>query len=51
MRMTLKGVGEHSWVVGEDGPIPQYSCWCKRKRPQREETDGSNNDTHITPTD
>ncbi|XP_051134394.1 serine/threonine-protein kinase GRIK2-like isoform X2 [Andrographis paniculata] len=29
-RMTLDNVSEHAWVVGEEGPIPQYSCWCKR---------------------
>ncbi|KAK3206016.1 hypothetical protein Dsin_020062 [Dipteronia sinensis] len=31
-RMTLKDVAEHTWVVGDDGPIPQYQCWCKRDR-------------------
>ncbi|KAE8038860.1 hypothetical protein FH972_011330 [Carpinus fangiana] len=50
MRMTLKAVAEHTWVTVEDGPIPQYLCWCKRKRLQREEADGNNNDT-LTPTD
>ncbi|KAE8731600.1 Pyridoxine biosynthesis 2 [Hibiscus syriacus] len=29
-RMTLNDVAEHYWVRGEDGPIPQYLCWCKR---------------------
>ncbi|XP_021645227.2 serine/threonine-protein kinase GRIK2 isoform X2 [Hevea brasiliensis] len=29
-RMTLDSVASHSWVIGEDGPIPQYLCWCKR---------------------
>ncbi|CAA0811988.1 Serine/threonine-protein kinase GRIK2 [Striga hermonthica] len=29
-RMTLESVAQHAWVVGEDGPIPLYSCWCKR---------------------
>ncbi|KAE8734791.1 Serine/threonine-protein kinase GRIK2 [Hibiscus syriacus] len=29
-RTTLNDVAEHSWVRGEDGPIPQYLCWCKR---------------------
>lgn len=48
MRMTLKAVAEHTWVIGEYGPVPQYLCWCKRKR---EESDWSNNDTHTTPTD
>ncbi|KAL4336072.1 hypothetical protein GQ457_07G036200 [Hibiscus cannabinus] len=31
-RMTLNDVAEHPWVMGEDGPIPQYLCWCKRNR-------------------
>lgn len=48
MRMTLKAVAEHTWVIGEYGPVPQYLCWCNRKR---EESDWSNNDTHTTPTD
>ncbi|CAI0397764.1 unnamed protein product [Linum tenue] len=41
-RLTLDAVSNHPWVVGEDGPIPDYSCWCKRIRPEREErSDGS----------
>ncbi|WRX33403.1 Protein kinase domain - like 10 [Theobroma cacao] len=36
-RMTLNVVAEHSWVMGEDGPIPQYLCWCKRNSYQRGE--------------
>ncbi|KAF5447176.1 hypothetical protein F2P56_032746 [Juglans regia] len=51
MRLTLEAVAEHTWVIGEDGPIPQHLCWCKRKSLQREESDGSNDDTQITPTD
>lgn len=47
MRMTLKAVAEHSWVTGEDGPISQYLCWCKRKKLQREENGGSDNDPFI----
>ncbi|KAH6765561.1 geminivirus rep interacting kinase 2 [Perilla frutescens var. hirtella] len=35
-RMTLENVAQHAWVVGEGGPIPQFLCWCKRKRLQRE---------------
>ncbi|KAK4440750.1 Serine/threonine-protein kinase GRIK2 [Sesamum alatum] len=31
-RMTLESVAQHAWVVGEEGPIPQYLCWCKRQR-------------------
>ncbi|XVF19463.1 hypothetical protein REPUB_Repub11eG0112900 [Reevesia pubescens] len=49
-RMTLNAVAEHSWVIGEDGPIPQYLCWCKRNSHQREESNGIN-DTHLIETD
>lgn len=31
-RMTLEAVSEHAWVIGDEGPIPQYLCWCKRNR-------------------
>ncbi|KAF7823413.1 serine/threonine-protein kinase GRIK1-like [Senna tora] len=31
LRMTLSDVAEHSWVIGEDGPIPEYLCWCQRQ--------------------
>ncbi|KAG6681851.1 hypothetical protein I3842_13G110800 [Carya illinoinensis] len=51
MRLTLEAVAEHTWVIEEDGPIPHYLCWCKRKSLQREESDGINDDTQITPTD
>jgi len=30
-RMTLAEVAEHVWVIGNDGPLGEYSCWCKRK--------------------
>ncbi|GLT66948.1 hypothetical protein SLA2020_392880 [Shorea laevis] len=36
-RITLNDTAEHTWVVGEHGPIPQYLCWCKRNTLQREE--------------
>ncbi|XVF04930.1 hypothetical protein REPUB_Repub05bG0127200 [Reevesia pubescens] len=49
-RMTLNAVAEHSWVVGQDGTIPQYLCWCKRNSNQREESNGRS-DTHLTETD
>ncbi|XP_051120645.1 serine/threonine-protein kinase GRIK2-like [Andrographis paniculata] len=29
-RMSLEDIAHHSWVVEEEGPILQYSCWCKR---------------------
>ncbi|XP_061358779.1 serine/threonine-protein kinase GRIK1-like [Gastrolobium bilobum] len=31
LRMTLRDVAEDSWVIGDDGPILEYLCWCKRK--------------------
>lgn len=37
-RMTLKAVAEHPWVTGEDGAVPEYFCWCKRKAEEKEET-------------
>ncbi|KAJ1409197.1 Serine/threonine-protein kinase, active site [Sesbania bispinosa] len=42
LRMTLGEVAEHSWVIGNDGPIGEYLCWCKRKSLQREDFDESN---------
>ncbi|XP_023534424.1 serine/threonine-protein kinase GRIK2-like [Cucurbita pepo subsp. pepo] len=33
-RMTLDAIAKHSWVIGDEGPIPQYLCWCKRKSEQ-----------------
>lgn len=47
-RMTLETVAEHSWLVGDDGPIPHYVCWCKRKGLQEE---SESNNTRITCTD
>ncbi|XP_057781787.1 serine/threonine-protein kinase GRIK2-like [Salvia miltiorrhiza] len=44
-RMTLENVAQHAWVIGEDGPIPQFLCWCKRKRLQRNASDGSRTET------
>ncbi|KAG6512080.1 hypothetical protein ZIOFF_030174 [Zingiber officinale] len=29
-RLTLHSVSEHPWVIGDEGPIPQYSCRCSR---------------------
>ncbi|KAF5937779.1 hypothetical protein HYC85_025285 [Camellia sinensis] len=48
-RMTLGAVSEHAWVVGEEGPIPRYLCWCKRKRLQSDESDGicRDNQAHV----
>ncbi|XP_058101816.1 serine/threonine-protein kinase GRIK2-like isoform X2 [Magnolia sinica] len=30
-RIVLEAVRVHPWVVGEEGPIPEYLCRCKRK--------------------
>ncbi|KAG9445557.1 hypothetical protein H6P81_011685 [Aristolochia fimbriata] len=35
-RISLGGVAIHSWVVGKDGPVPEYLCRCKRRSFQRE---------------
>ncbi|KAL9334351.1 hypothetical protein Peur_074490 [Populus x canadensis] len=40
-RMTLDAVANHAWVIGDDGPIPQFLCWCKRS--SREPSDGNDN--------
>ncbi|KAF8039814.1 hypothetical protein BT93_B2123 [Corymbia citriodora subsp. variegata] len=47
-RLTLDAVAAHAWVVGEDGPIPQYLCWCKRKSLEAQEHDGSKYDTDMS---
>ncbi|PIA37412.1 hypothetical protein AQUCO_03000179v1 [Aquilegia coerulea] len=31
-RLTLDAVAGHPWVVDEEGPIPQYLCFCKSKK-------------------
>lgn len=38
--MTLDAIAKHSWVMignGDEGPIPEYLCWCKRTTPVEEE--------------
>ncbi|CAL0324219.1 unnamed protein product [Lupinus luteus] len=37
LRMTLSDVAEHKWIIGDDGPISQYLCWCKRKTMETED--------------
>ncbi|KAK4483160.1 hypothetical protein RD792_010340 [Penstemon davidsonii] len=44
-RMTLENAAEHAWVIGEEGPIPQYLCWCKRKRLLAVMPDGTETNT------
>ncbi|KAJ6395357.1 hypothetical protein OIU77_020590 [Salix suchowensis] len=53
LRITLDAVTNHTWVIGDDGPIPQYLCWCKRSSMQkgREPSDGSNDITGINLTE
>ncbi|KAH7691467.1 calcium/calmodulin-dependent protein kinase kinase protein [Dioscorea alata] len=29
-RMTLRATAEHPWVVGDEGPIPEFLCRCRR---------------------
>ncbi|OAY71598.1 Serine/threonine-protein kinase GRIK2 [Ananas comosus] len=31
-RIKLRAVAEHPWVVQEEGPIPEYECWCRRDK-------------------
>ncbi|KAF3455010.1 hypothetical protein FNV43_RR05458 [Rhamnella rubrinervis] len=51
-RMTLDAVAKHAWVIGGDGPIPQYLCWCKRKGSAEEESDGAiDNNSNVIHTD
>lgn len=49
-RLTLDAVAEHSWVIGDSGPIPQYLCWCKRKRSAEESDGNKDDDSGITHT-
>ncbi|ONK63957.1 uncharacterized protein A4U43_C07F20650 [Asparagus officinalis] len=30
-RITLHAVAQHPWVIGEEGPIPDFLCHCRRK--------------------
>ncbi|CAA2985108.1 serine threonine- kinase GRIK2 [Olea europaea subsp. europaea] len=43
-RMTLEDVAQHSWVIGEEGPIPQFLCWCKRVKLHGAESGGTGTD-------
>ncbi|ESR37833.1 serine/threonine-protein kinase GRIK2 [Citrus sinensis] len=42
-RLTLNDVAKHTWVLGDNGPIPQYLCWCKRDRLRRDNTTQDSN--------
>ncbi|KAK9048445.1 hypothetical protein SSX86_032592, partial [Deinandra increscens subsp. villosa] len=48
-RMTLEDVALHPWVMGDDGSIQEYLCWCRRNKLQGEESAGSQTDSigHI----
>lgn len=41
-RLTLEMVAVHPWIVGEEGPIPYFLCWCKRNTLQREQMSDGN---------
>lgn len=43
--MTLDAVAKHAWVIGEEGPIPQYLCWCRRNILLREDPVGNGKST------
>ncbi|WCJ41037.1 geminivirus rep interacting kinase 1 [Euphorbia peplus] len=47
-RMTLDAVAKHSWIVGADGPVSQYLCWCKRNSFQSKQSNERNIENHIT---
>lgn len=42
LRMTLGDIAEDRWVIGDDGPIPGYVCWCQRKNLKGEVDDETN---------
>lgn len=44
-RLTLESVCQHEWFLGDEGPIPQFSCWCQRQKLQKDVQDGSAEDT------
>ncbi|XP_016434080.1 serine/threonine-protein kinase GRIK1 [Nicotiana tabacum] len=44
-RMTLESVAQHEWVIGDEGPIPQHSCWCQHKTSHKDTCDASLNNT------
>ncbi|KAK9734454.1 hypothetical protein RND81_04G141000 [Saponaria officinalis] len=44
-RMTLETAAEHPWVLGEEGPLPMFSCWCKRNSLKRDSLDLDVKDT------
>lgn len=47
-RLTLEMVAEHPWVIGEDGPLPEFLCWCKQNSLQG---DMHKVDTEVLPQD
>uniref|UniRef100_A0A803KR33 non-specific serine/threonine protein kinase n=2 Tax=Chenopodium quinoa TaxID=63459 RepID=A0A803KR33_CHEQI len=34
-RLTLNMVAEHPWVIGEEGLLPEFLCWCKQNSTQK----------------
>ncbi|KAF5744697.1 serine/threonine-protein kinase GRIK1 isoform X2 [Tripterygium wilfordii] len=49
-RLTLDEVARHAWIIGADGPIPQYLCWCRRKSLDKVEFDEIKDDADMTDT-
>lgn len=52
-RMTLKNVLEHPWVMEEEGHVPEYICFCKRRNSalkieQEEEEEEANGISNIS---
>ncbi|KAK9072616.1 hypothetical protein SSX86_009051 [Deinandra increscens subsp. villosa] len=41
-RLTLEMVAVHPWVVGDEGPIPYFSCWCRRNKLQSKQISDGN---------
>ncbi|KAL8172498.1 hypothetical protein V2J09_024302 [Rumex salicifolius] len=40
-RLTLEAVAKHPWVIGEEGPLPEFFCWCKQSGSEKSELTGS----------
>ncbi|XP_038723946.1 serine/threonine-protein kinase GRIK1-like isoform X1 [Tripterygium wilfordii] len=47
-RLTLDEVAQHTWIIGADGPIPQYLCWCRRESLEKVEFDESEDSSDMT---
>ncbi|XP_043699548.1 serine/threonine-protein kinase GRIK2-like isoform X2 [Telopea speciosissima] len=47
-RLTLEAVAQHPWVLGNEGPIPQFICRCKRESFPQEESGNRVNGDYMT---